>query len=1216
MKKLLRLTKLLLTAALFGMGQSAWAQKATLTMDKGWSLMTEIPANPNLYFFAIYDHSQDFALVLGDGVNQGNTSKTMFYQADVNPETCKDALWTLAKNEGNIVITSANYPEYMLQTEANAAWFYHTNDNGGGFLSWGTLTPTYDAEAGWTLENTTYPRSEDVDASGCLGPWNGTIEDGAEVACNKKLANMGHFDIYMIERGRYFQNIANSFAGLASVDASYLITNANATRRNLVGWNADTEFMISEDDFATKDGIYAFKASSASTLADGKFYQTILNLPKGHYNLSVKTTDWAEYWTGAFLYGNTSSVAFTNNSVSNIFAHAGGVLEYGVEIKDFRSDGTWIPFDNFTLTALSISNYAIPLSAGNNNLVDGTWYKFNVGAGAIYSVAATGAISDITYTRVDQLECADVSRNVMTTETRLVPGTYYIKSSSAQELTLTELEYAVTETYTFKSGSNSNNNYVSLGESFPNPSVDGVSMRYILSDPVDQISNYAKRFAVNKDSWNVRPLSGFSYVEASGNRNGYFSLCNLRNGDKFSIDYTQSAGNKYSVFKSSNATASIENVQKDIVIGDQLVSGTEYTVKAGEGEIVSVDFYSDRAPIITSVTIKTVDATILEPTISTASGVGYTAIKIIPGAIRGNGEGTLFTKYSYVSEEDAKSNGTTYTEVLKPTTPGVIYAYSYIDGGDESNVVALDYDVVAPKLNTPTATFSVLTASGESYLRTVTLATDVSNIDGDVTVAYKYSTDNSNWNDVDANPFVCPSNTTYIKAVADYCDDSDVLTLSNCEFKKTSDMDFSAGSISLTAGSGQAAYGYINSISFADASGFDKLIVKSGYGISYYAGNSNGKYTIAIPLDGQIIGWQSFKNNSGTVSVGAEAFFDNENQAINPSRDRYGNGTDQGMHSFYIYTPVNLIATTSDVVKDGNGVVDLSSKVLWTGNISEIATAVAALDGVTSVKVGHIGYGVTAAQLNSMIAAAKKNSVFVQLPSNSFFETTSDVANLRTNDGVVALYALTDGQDYAAASAFTATAATISRSYTASIVNTICLPFAIYNSEGTLGTFYTLADTQNGDKGVVKFKTVTTTEANKPYLFVPSTTGALTLAENTAFSAAGAATTTVGDYSLVGVQTAQSIVSNGSATVYGFKNDGTLLKLTTATNIKGMRAYLQVTGSSMARALVASFGDDTTGISNIESNSQNGAVYNLNGQRVNNAQKGLYIVNGKKVIMK
>lgn len=43
---------------------------------------------------------------------------------------------------------------------------------------------------------------------------------------------------------------------------------------------------------------------------------------------------------------------------------------------------------------------------------------------------------------------------------------------------------------------------------------------------------------------------------------------------------------------------------------------------------------------------------------------------------------------------------------------------------------------------------------------------------------------------------------------------------------------------------------------------------------------------------------------------------------------------------------------------------------------------------------------------------------------------------------------------------------------------------------------------------------------------------------------------------------------------------------------------------------------ETTGINNVKSANLENEVYNLNGQRVNNAVRGLYIVNGKKVIMK
>jgi len=44
--------------------------------------------------------------------------------------------------------------------------------------------------------------------------------------------------------------------------------------------------------------------------------------------------------------------------------------------------------------------------------------------------------------------------------------------------------------------------------------------------------------------------------------------------------------------------------------------------------------------------------------------------------------------------------------------------------------------------------------------------------------------------------------------------------------------------------------------------------------------------------------------------------------------------------------------------------------------------------------------------------------------------------------------------------------------------------------------------------------------------------------------------------------------------------------------------------------------DPTTGISIVKTAIENGAIYNLNGQKVNKAQKGLYIINGKKVVIK
>ena len=76
-------------------------------------------------------------------------------------------------------------------------------------------------------------------------------------------------------------------------------------------------------------------------------------------------------------------------------------------------------------------------------------------------------------------------------------------------------------------------------------------------------------------------------------------------------------------------------------------------------------------------------------------------------------------------------------------------------------------------------------------------------------------------------------------------------------------------------------------------------------------------------------------------------------------------------------------------------------------------------------------------------------------------------------------------------------------------------------------------------------------------------------------------------------------------------------RLTSATNIPKGKAYLEA-GTYGAR-LTIMFDDETTGISELKQAEQmnlNETVYNLRGQRVAQPQKGLFIVNGHKVVVK
>lgn len=63
------------------------------------------------------------------------------------------------------------------------------------------------------------------------------------------------------------------------------------------------------------------------------------------------------------------------------------------------------------------------------------------------------------------------------------------------------------------------------------------------------------------------------------------------------------------------------------------------------------------------------------------------------------------------------------------------------------------------------------------------------------------------------------------------------------------------------------------------------------------------------------------------------------------------------------------------------------------------------------------------------------------------------------------------------------------------------------------------------------------------------------------------------------------------------------------------KAYLALPAASGVRAFLFN-GNTTTGIQNVTSNNAATQVYDLQGRRVQSAQKGLYIINGKKVLVK
>ena len=85
-----------------------------------------------------------------------------------------------------------------------------------------------------------------------------------------------------------------------------------------------------------------------------------------------------------------------------------------------------------------------------------------------------------------------------------------------------------------------------------------------------------------------------------------------------------------------------------------------------------------------------------------------------------------------------------------------------------------------------------------------------------------------------------------------------------------------------------------------------------------------------------------------------------------------------------------------------------------------------------------------------------------------------------------------------------------------------------------------------------------------------------------------------------------------------FIGNGALYKSEGATSIYAFRAYIKKkSGNNNARIISFAIDDKATAIEGIEiEGAKNRKIYNLNGQEVKNPQKGVYIQNGKTIIIK
>lgn len=199
----------------------------------------------------------------------------------------------------------------------------------------------------------------------------------------------------------------------------------------------------------------------------------------------------------------------------------------------------------------------------------------------------------------------------------------------------------------------------------------------------------------------------------------------------------------------------------------------------------------------------------------------------------------------------------------------------------------------------------------------------------------------------------------------------------------------------------------------------------------------------------------------------------------------------------------------------------------------------------------------------------------------------------------------------------------LTRTLKADVWNTFCVPFDVTVAGSPLegATIKQIASvTEKDDGAVINFVDAPATlEAGKAYLVRTATA-----IENPTFN--GVTVKNVDptncsrneNYQLIGIYSPKNIDASLYGKVFGINNQDKLAKVKENTSIKGMRAYFLLANSATAAKL--NFGGELTGIDAVDNGEavMTGKVYNLNGQYVGNSleglKKGVYVVNGKKVL--
>lgn len=342
---------------------SGYSYYSILTADKGYSLVTSVEDFNNWasdHYFVLASDDADLLIGLKDAPKNGN--KALFFQTPVNPVEDLSKVFMVENYNGGITMRNVDYDGLTLQTEWDRPDQLRTHDQPLA-CEWSRLLPAFD-NGSWTIENGKY-------AGNWLGLWtpaNG-YNDGEEIACNKKDADIAHLQIFAIERDRFYQDYLAGATAEQPVDATPLIVNPEFIG-NGMGWT-----MTGQWGNQRYNGAVEVWHST-----NFKYSQVLSGLPDGEYTVTCQMAN-GEGSNTAYLYAtsdeetqkdvvsqscagsdfNTQRDLMAGNAKYGLLSVdvnvKGGSLEIG--IIEPSAGNTWIVWDNFTLTYRGIGSTGV-----------------------------------------------------------------------------------------------------------------------------------------------------------------------------------------------------------------------------------------------------------------------------------------------------------------------------------------------------------------------------------------------------------------------------------------------------------------------------------------------------------------------------------------------------------------------------------------------------------------------------------------------------------------------------------------------------------------------------------------------------------------------------------------------------------------------------------------------------------------------------------------